>query len=72
MSEAHINSDVGGDSEGGELLIRAVEPGPLAIKGSAEIRGEGAFGCCHVRVGALCCCGKSKNKPFCDGSHAEE
>jgi len=71
LAEAHVNGGLGGESEGGELVIRAVAPGPLTIKGSAEIRGDRSPNCSHVRVGALCCCGKSKNKPFCDGSHAE-
>ena len=72
LAEAHVHGGDAGEPEGGELLIRAADPGPLMIKGSAEIRGEGGPTCCHVRVGALCCCGKSKNKPFCDGSHAED
>jgi len=72
LTEAHVSNAVGGESEGGELLIRAVDPGPLTIKGSAEIRGDRSDSCIHVRVGALCCCGRSRNKPFCDGSHAED
>ena len=67
-TEAQVSSDKRGESKGGELLIRAADPGPLMIKGSAEIRGDRAASC--TRVGALCCCGKSKNRPFCDGSHA--
>lgn len=71
LTEPHVKSGVGGESDGGELLIRAADPGPLTIKGSAEIRGDRSDRCSHVRVGALCCCGKSRSKPFCDGSHAE-
>jgi CDGSH-type Zn-finger protein/uncharacterized Fe-S cluster protein YjdI len=70
LTDAHVSAGVGGTSEGGELVIRVADPGPLMIKGSAEIRSDQSASCCHVRVGALCCCGKSKNKPFCDGSHA--
>jgi len=71
LTEAQLNGSAEGGSEGGKLTIRAADPGPLMIKGPAEIRSEGTAACCHVRVGALCCCGKSKNKPFCDGSHEE-
>jgi len=71
LTEAHLNGGAEGPSDGGALTIRAADPGPLLLQGSAEIRSEAAPNCCHVRVGALCCCGKSKNKPFCDGSHAE-
>ncbi len=55
--------------DGGTLDIRVSDPGPLLIRGSVEISGQGQTSCARVRVGALCCCGKSKNKPFCDGSH---
>jgi CDGSH-type Zn-finger protein/uncharacterized Fe-S cluster protein YjdI len=72
LTEAHASAGRGGESEGGELLIRVVNPGPLTIKGSAEIRGDRTPSCSHVRAGALCCCGRSKNKPFCDGSHAQD
>jgi CDGSH-type Zn-finger protein/uncharacterized Fe-S cluster protein YjdI len=45
-------------------LIRVQEGGPYAFRGDLSIDGE-AFG---YRA-ALCRCGASKNKPFCDGSH---
>ncbi len=72
LAEAHAEPAEELASEGGELLIRAADPGPLTIRGAAEIRGDQSPHCAHVRIGALCCCGKSKNKPFCDGSHAED
>ncbi|MFC2077858.1 CDGSH iron-sulfur domain-containing protein [Candidatus Bipolaricaulota bacterium] len=72
LTEAHVAASDAGAPEGGKLTISAGDPGPLTIKGSAEIRGEGSRNCSHVHVGALCCCGKSKNRPFCDGSHVED
>ena len=45
--------------------------GPLWVKGNVPI--EGADGTCYEvrnRV-TLCRCGRSENKPFCDGSHTE-
>lgn len=71
LTEAQVQAERAGGSEGGQLAIRASDPGPLMIRGSAVIRGEGSPNCHHARVGALCCCGRSNNKPFCDGSHAE-
>jgi len=58
------------EPEGGPLTIRVSDPGPLMIRGSVELGSDGGHDCAHVRVGAFCCCGKSKNKPFCDGSHS--
>ena len=71
LTEAVLDRGDGGIPEQGELILQATEGGPLTIRGSSEMRGDQADTCMHVQVGALCCCGKSKNKPFCDGSHAE-
>ena len=69
LTDAHLSQGDGQTPEPDELKIKAVDPGPLKITGSAELRSEGSNECCHVRVGALCCCGRSSNKPFCDGTH---
>jgi CDGSH-type Zn-finger protein/uncharacterized Fe-S cluster protein YjdI len=46
-------------------LLRVRENGPLAFHAQLEIAGRGtAF------RATLCRCGASRNKPFCDGSHA--
>jgi len=53
----------------GRLEITALPDGPLLIKGGLEIRnaeGEQIF---RADQAALCRCGASANKPFCDGSH---
>ena len=53
----------------GEAMILVAPGGPYAVKGSIELDGvewgEGARKDCFD----LCRCGKSKNKPFCDGAH---
>jgi CDGSH-type Zn-finger protein len=54
------------------LTIRCRENGPLLIQGPFKITDHlgNAF---QLPTGkdtiALCRCGNSKNKPFCDGSH---
>jgi len=70
LTPAALERRDGDEPEPGDLSIQVSDPGPLMIRGSVQIHGENHDACCHVRVGALCCCGKSKNKPFCDGSHA--
>jgi len=45
-----------------EALI--FKKGPLMLRGDFELQGEGPM----TRI-ALCRCGESKNKPFCDASH---
>ena len=52
-----------------ELMITVTKNGPYAITGGIEFedqqQGEGT----STGHYALCRCGASKNKPFCDGSH---
>jgi CDGSH-type Zn-finger protein len=58
-------------AHGQKLWIVPTVGGPLILKGEVEIRsadGETAY---HGTKTALCRCGYSANKPFCDGSHAE-
>ena len=57
----------GGPEEAAPLVnvARVRENGPLAIYAQLAIEGQGDF----FRV-TLCRCGASKNKPFCDSSHA--
>jgi CDGSH-type Zn-finger protein/uncharacterized Fe-S cluster protein YjdI len=46
-------------------LVRVRENGPLAVHADLEIEGKPPA----LRA-TLCRCGASKNKPYCDGSHA--
>lgn len=46
-------------------LIRVRENGPLAVHAELTIAGSGSM----LRA-TLCRCGRSANKPFCDGAHA--
>ncbi len=54
------------------IVIRCRENGPLVIQGPTKIvdhlGNEFALPVGKETI-ALCRCGQSKNKPFCDGSH---
>jgi CDGSH-type Zn-finger protein len=54
------------------LIIRCRENGPLIIQGAIRVvdhlGNEFALPAGKDNI-ALCRCGHSKNKPFCDGSH---
>ena len=55
---------------GGKLTISAMPDGPLIVSGNVTIfAGSGRQAWQGTDV-ALCRCGASKNKPFCDGSHS--
>ena len=47
-------------------LIRLRENGPLAVRAAIEVEGAAP----RLRA-TLCRCGRSKKKPWCDGSHVE-
>ena len=51
-----------------ERLITAAANGPYFVSGRVELRSGGARPSDPGRY-ALCRCGGSKNKPFCDGTH---
>jgi CDGSH-type Zn-finger protein/uncharacterized Fe-S cluster protein YjdI len=53
----------------GPLTVRVLDGGPLKIDGPVTIEGTDDQTCTGT-TGALCRCGASGSKPFCDGSHA--
>jgi CDGSH-type Zn-finger protein/uncharacterized Fe-S cluster protein YjdI len=60
----------GGNNETAPLvnLIRVRENGPLALNAAVTMMSADGAASAELRV-ALCRCGQSKNKPFCDQSH---
>jgi CDGSH-type Zn-finger protein/uncharacterized Fe-S cluster protein YjdI len=54
---------------GGKLQIRRAPNGPLLLNGSFTIITGAGREAWHGTRAALCRCGASNNKPFCDGSH---
>ena len=56
-------------AERGGLKITCAPNGPLLVEGPMELRDAAGETVATGRKGALCRCGASANKPFCDGSH---
>jgi len=53
-----------------KIEIKALENGPYLISGSATYTdAEGNTQTVEGKMVAMCRCGQSANKPFCDGSH---
>lgn len=50
------------------VTIEFVANGPILVKGPFEAKEKGGWVKKAAPV-ALCRCGHSKNKPYCDGSH---
>jgi len=55
--------------EGGTLRVRTRADGPLKLDGPCEVRAEDGAVLMRGHETALCRCGRSARKPFCDGTH---
>lgn len=54
---------------GGKLAVKPMPNGPLLVTGNLRLlTGSGRVAWQGTRA-ALCRCGQSRNKPFCDGAH---
>lgn len=54
-----------------EVIIEIVRNGPLIVNGPVELKGaDGKLYPVKERI-ALCRCGGSTTKPFCDGTHSK-
>ena len=53
------------------LRMRTRPSGPVTLDGEFDIRGTDPESSVHGTEMALCRCGRSENKPFCDGAHTE-
>lgn len=59
------------ESAPGKLLLKLMKNGPVLVEGSYEIYSEISQPRQSSKNIALCRCGESGNKPFCDGSHKD-
>jgi CDGSH-type Zn-finger protein/uncharacterized Fe-S cluster protein YjdI len=60
----------GFESAGGPLEIKRLPNGPLVVSGNFTIATAAGRAGWRGTKAALCRCGKSETKPFCDGGHA--
>jgi hypothetical protein len=67
----HFERLDGGVQEQGDeqTTINARPNGPLFVRGNVRIEGPGGHLIREDTRLALCRCGHSENKPFCDGTH---
>lgn len=65
------DSGEGFDAPGGRLKVGRAPNGPLLLSGNFIIRAASGREAWAGTKAALCRCGQSKNKPFCDGTHKE-
>ncbi len=63
------DSGKGFDAPGGKLSIMTAPNGPLLLSGNVTLVTAAGRVAWQGSKCALCRCGHSKNKPFCDGAH---
>jgi CDGSH-type Zn-finger protein/uncharacterized Fe-S cluster protein YjdI len=59
------------DAPGGALEIKPFPNGPLLLSGNVTLATASGREAWRGKGAALCRCGESKNKPFCDGTHKQ-
>jgi CDGSH-type Zn-finger protein/uncharacterized Fe-S cluster protein YjdI len=59
----------GNEATGGPLVIKKVPNGPLLLSGNFSILASSGRVAFKGTKAALCRCGESKSRPFCDGAH---
>ena len=60
---------VSSDGEAASVSFKAINNGPLFHDGAMIYSDVDGKVVCQKSKAAICRCGASKNKPFCDGSH---
>ena len=53
-----------------DVKVEISENGPYVVSGSVNLMAPDGRVIEHDEKMALCRCGQSNNKPFCDGTHA--
>jgi CDGSH-type Zn-finger protein/uncharacterized Fe-S cluster protein YjdI len=59
------------ENTGGPLTVTPASGGPLLFDGAFRVQGADGGAVVEDNDAALCRCGASGDKPFCDGSHAD-
>ncbi len=58
-------------ARGGQLKVTPAKNGPLLLEGALELVSGTGRTVRRVTKTALCRCGQSANKPYCDGTHSK-
>ena len=65
----YTHKEAVGPEHSGPPSIRIRKNGPYEVRGGVPLRSPFWMEQASRQIYTLCRCGKSKNKPFCDGSH---
>lgn len=71
FNKAKLQPTDGGDSSQSKLILKLMENGPILLEGSYRVHSIANEAVNSSKNAALCRCGQSSGKPFCDGTHKE-
>ena len=67
----YLNAEDDKTSETLETKVEVLENGPLLVYGILKVIGKDGDSEIKNKTTAFCRCGKSNNKPYCDGAHVK-
>jgi CDGSH-type Zn-finger protein/uncharacterized Fe-S cluster protein YjdI len=70
-TEEAPKADSQAEDSNGVLIVTPMPDGPVQIRGQFKLQSADGTETIQDSSTALCRCGESANKPFCDGTHSE-
>lgn len=67
----YLNGEKNDNAEVIETKVEVLKNGPLLVYGILRVVGKHGEAEIKSKTTAFCRCGKSNNKPYCDGAHVE-
>lgn len=67
----YLNGEKDDKAEVIETKVEVLENGPLLVYGTLQVVAKDGSSETKNKTTAFCRCGKSNNKPYCDGAHVE-
>ena len=67
----YMNAEDDKTSEILETKVEVLEDGPLLVYGTLQVIAKDGSSETKNKTTAFCRCGKSNNKPYCDGAHVK-
>lgn len=71
FDEAKLNPTDDGDPSPKKLIVKLMDNGPMLLEGTYRVHSIANQSVNSTKNAALCRCGQSSGKPFCDGTHKD-
>lgn len=71
FAESKLRPTDSGDPSSNKLILKLMDNGPILLEGTYTIHSIAHSSASSSKGVAMCRCGKSSTKPFCDGTHKE-